>query len=143
MPTPSTESPTTQGVVAVILRDDRFLVIRRSRLVRAPGQFCFPGGGIEAGEEEPIALCRELREELNVEIQPLRRVWSSVTPWGVTLAWWHAELPENAILEPNPQEVDSVHWMRSEEMLVLPQLLESNRDFLAAHSPTTILRVTP
>lgn len=128
-----------EGVVAVILRSERFLVIRRSQFVRAPGQFCFPGGGILAGEEETAALIRELQEELNVLVQPVKRLWTSVTPWGVSLAWWLAELPEERMPNPNPQEVESVHWLSSEEMLALPDLLESNRDFLAAHSPKSIL----
>jgi 8-oxo-dGTP diphosphatase len=132
-------SQPVDGVVAVILRADRFLVIRRSQFVRAPGQFCFPGGGIHAGEDEIAALARELREELNLEIQPLRRLWNSVTPWGVSLAWWHAQLAESALPQPNPHEVESVHWLRTDEMLALPELLASNREFLAVHSPTTIL----
>lgn len=127
------------GVVAVILRADRFLVIRRSQFVRAPGRFCFPGGGILAGEDQATALIRELREELNVDVLPLRRLWNNVTPWGVSLAWWHAELTENALLEPNPQEVESIHWLCVEEVLALPELLESNREFLAAHSLANIL----
>jgi len=50
-------------VVAVILRGERFLVICRSQQVRAPGMYCFPGGGIEPGETEEQALRRELLEE--------------------------------------------------------------------------------
>ena len=61
------------GVVAVILRGERFLVIRRSQHVRAPGMHCFPGGGIEPGEAEPDAVRRELLEELGVACRPLRR----------------------------------------------------------------------
>jgi 8-oxo-dGTP pyrophosphatase MutT (NUDIX family) len=127
-----------EGVVAVILQADRFLVIRRSQFVRAPRQFCFPGGEILAGEDQVSALVRELREELAVSIQPLRLLWNSVTPWGVSLAWWHAALPEEAILTPNSQEVESVHWLRAEEMLDLPDLLESNREFLLTHSLANI-----
>jgi 8-oxo-dGTP diphosphatase len=134
-----TNSRTIDGVVAVILRADRFLVIRRSQFVRAPGQYCFPGGGLQAGEDEPTALARELREELDVDVRPLRHLWNSVTPWGVSLAWWYAELPEHAVLKPNPDEVESVHWFSGKELLALPELLESNRDFLAVHSPSSIL----
>jgi 8-oxo-dGTP diphosphatase len=123
---------TVDGVVAVILRTDRFLVIRRSQFVRAPGTYCFPGGGIQPGEDQESAIVRELREELNVAVQPLRRLWTSVTPWGVALAWWHVDLSESEIIEPNQQEVESVHWLSAEEMLALPELLESNRAFLAA-----------
>lgn len=121
-----------RGVVAVVTRDQRFLVIRRAQGIEAPGAYCFPGGGIEPGETEPQALVRELKEELNVWVRPVDRVWQSVTPWRVALAWWQAELPAGASLQPAPAEVASVHWYSCEELAALPELLESNRHFLAA-----------
>jgi 8-oxo-dGTP pyrophosphatase MutT (NUDIX family) len=121
-----------RGAIAVVVRDARFLVIRRSAVVPAPRTFCFPGGGIEEGETEELALVRELKEELGVRVTPLRRVWSSVTTWGVELAWWLADLPADQNFVPAPAEVESIHWYTIEQMDRLPQLLESNRQFLAA-----------
>lgn len=126
------EDPGRQGVVAVVLCRGRFLVIRRSSQVVAPGAFCFPGGGIEDGESEPEALVREIREELGAAVRPLRRVWQSVTPWKVQLSWWLSRLEEDAVLTPNPAEVASVHWFTAEEMARLDGLLESNHEFLRA-----------
>jgi 8-oxo-dGTP pyrophosphatase MutT (NUDIX family) len=123
-----------QGVVAVIPRGAQLLVIRRSQLVRAPGTYCFPGGGVADGEDEPAALIRELREELNVDVNPLRRLWTNVTPWSVSLAWWLAELATAAEPDPNPLEVESVHWLMVEQIRDLPELLRSNHDFLDAHA---------
>ncbi len=120
------------GVVAVIMREERFLVIRRAAGIAAPGKYCFPGGGIEPGELEDEALRRELLEELAAEVQPLRCIWRSVTPWGVALSWWFSALTDTATIVPNPAEVDSVHWLLRDEMLTLPELLESNRLFLDA-----------
>jgi 8-oxo-dGTP diphosphatase len=121
-----------QGVAAVIVQEGRLLVIQRSSLVVAPGAFCFPGGAIEPGESETDALIREIREELGVPIRPHRRLWTSVTPWQVLLAWWSAELAAGAELSPNPAEVAATRWCTLEEMAALPDLLESNRHFLAA-----------
>lgn len=121
-----------KGVVAVILDQDRLLVIRRSQLVRAPGMLCFPGGGIEPGEDEPQALRRELREELAVEVAGMKRLWQSVTSWGVELAWWYVALPADARLRPNSAEVEAVYWLTAREMSDQPDLLPSNHDFLAA-----------
>lgn len=120
------------GVVAVILRAERFLVIRRSQQVAAPGKYCFPGGGIETGETESVALERELLEELNVPIVPQHCLWQSVTPWRVALSWWLAELPAGLEPTPTPAEVESIHWLTAAEMAALPELLESNHHFLAA-----------
>jgi 8-oxo-dGTP pyrophosphatase MutT (NUDIX family) len=120
------------GVVAVILRGERFLVIRRSQSVRAPGMYCFPGGGIEPGESEEQALCRELHEELSVAARPIRRLTENVTPWQVHLAWWLAEIAVEAELIPHPDEVDSFHWLTAAEIRALPNLLASNVEFLDA-----------
>ena len=128
-----------QGAVAVVVRDGRFLVIRRSAAVVAPGAYCFPGGGIQAGETEEQALVREFREELGAAIVPVRRVWRSTTRWQVELAWWLGELAVEGELEINPAEVDSVHWLAPDEMLALAELLESNRAFLKALSEGEIV----
>ncbi len=120
------------GVVAVVLRGDKFLVIRRSQHVRSPGKFCFPGGSIEAGETEEAAVVREFAEELNAPATIVARLWSSLTITNVKLAWWQVAFPENQTLTPNPLEVESIHWLTREEALALPELLASNRDFYDA-----------
>ncbi len=128
----SSERPIRRGAVAVIVRGDRLLVIKRSETVTAPGMFCFPGGGIEPGELEEQALVREIHEELGVVIQPVRKLWHSMTPWKFDLAWWLGAIEADATLAANPAEVAAVHWHTPAEMLELEHLLESNRAFLRA-----------
>lgn len=128
----SPSSPHRRGAVAVVRNEQRFLVIRRSRHVVAPGAYCFPGGGIEPGESETQALVRELQEELNVTVHAEKRLWTSTTPWNVHLSWWLAHLDDDQRLKPTPQEVESVHWYTVEEMRKLPGLLSSNHKFLDA-----------
>ncbi len=120
------------GVVAVVLRGDKFLVIRRSQHVRAPGRYCFPGGSIETDETEEQAVVREFAEELNAPVMPIARLWSSLTITNVRLAWWQVSLTPEQSLTPNPLEVESIHWLTRDEALALPELLASNRDFYAA-----------
>lgn len=121
-----------RGVVAVVVRADRLLVIRRSRLVSAPLKYCFPGGKLEHGESDERALVREMREELGCDAVPLRRLWQSTTPWGVQLTWWLSHVDEQAPLVPDASEVESVHWLTPQEMRTLDGLLESNHHFLDA-----------
>ena len=120
------------GVVAVIVQNDRFLVIRRALTVRAPHMFCFPGGGVEPGETESEALHREMQEELAARVRIERQLWQSVTPNGVQLSWWRTHLDAESPLQANPAEVESVHWLTAEQMWNLPELLPSNRGFLSA-----------
>lgn len=126
------ESPRRQGVVAVVIRGDRFLVIRRSQHVRAPGMHCFPGGAIEPGESEADAVRREILEELALAAEPRNLIWRSVTPWNVELAWWLVEIDASADPTPNPLEVESFHWLTGAEIRCLEQLLASNLEFLDA-----------
>jgi len=123
--------PHVDGVVAVIPQVNRLLVIRRSRHVVAPRKFCFPGGHLESNESEQEGLVRELREELRLSVQPKRRLWQSVTPWRVSLAWWLCE-PIREEPVPNPAEVESFHWLDRTELDQLSDLLESNHEFLSA-----------
>jgi len=134
------EIPVHRGVVAVVLRDERFLVIRRSHLVRAPGMHCFPGGSIEAGESETDAVRREMLEELAIEAQPQRLLWRSVTAWGVELAWWLTEIDSDAEPVVNPLEVESFQWLSAEQIRGLTQLLASNVEFLDAWESRLIER---
>jgi 8-oxo-dGTP diphosphatase len=124
------DDPGRRGAVGVAVRDGRMLVIRRSRSVVAPLVHCFPGGGIEAGESEEQALVREFREEVGLSVRPLRRLWHCVTAWKVDLAWWLVEIEPGAEPVANPSEVESIHWLTPDEMAALPDLLESNREFL-------------
>lgn len=53
-------------VAAIIRRDGRILICRRSAHQAHALKWEFPGGKVEAGESPPEALGRELREELAI-----------------------------------------------------------------------------
>jgi 8-oxo-dGTP pyrophosphatase MutT (NUDIX family) len=118
-----------QGVIAVVQREDCFLVIRRSHYVRAPRKFCFPGGGVEHGETQIDAIHREMQEELNALVQPIRSIWQSQTSTGIDLYWWKVELLSEK-LRPNPAEVEAAYWMTLDHILSEHKLLDTNREFL-------------
>ena len=57
--------------VGVILDDlGRVLISRRAEDAHQGGLWEFPGGKVEAGESLAVALARELREELDIDIAP-------------------------------------------------------------------------
>lgn len=121
-----------RGVVGVIFREQRLLIIRRSQVVAAPGKLCLPGGGIELGESESDALIREMQEELTIDVRPIRLCWRSVTPWGTNLAWWLAHLDPTVTPIANPEEVAEVHWMTKQEIRTARDMLPSLPTFVDA-----------
>ena len=119
-----------EGVIVVVKRGDRLLMIKRAAGVVAGGAWCFPGGAIEPNESQPEALVREFREEIGAETKPVAKVWEWTRPDGqLRLHWWLAELDGDQ-LRPNPAEVAELRWCTPEEVEALPDLLENNRLFL-------------
>jgi 8-oxo-dGTP diphosphatase len=55
-----------QVVAAVIEREGRILIGRRTAAQSHPLKWEFPGGKVEPGETPPQALARELEEELDI-----------------------------------------------------------------------------
>jgi 8-oxo-dGTP diphosphatase len=113
-------------VVGALVREDRVLLVHRGPSKRAhPGRWDLPGGVVEEGESEIVALARELREELDVHIatsstSDLCRV--TVRPAGepVLLSAWlvrdWAGVPINAA----PEEHDDIGWFGLAALPPLP-----------------------
>ncbi len=56
------------AAVALIDDDNRVLIAQRPEGKSMAGLWEFPGGKVEAGETPEDALCRELKEELDIEL---------------------------------------------------------------------------
>jgi len=61
-------------VCAIISLNDKILVVQRSKGMNLPLKWEFPGGKIEAGESESECIKREIKEELNIEIELVSRL---------------------------------------------------------------------
>jgi len=55
-------------VAAIIIKDDKFFIAQRNRNKHMGLSWEFPGGKVEKGETFEIALKREIKEELNIDI---------------------------------------------------------------------------
>jgi 8-oxo-dGTP diphosphatase len=66
-------------VGAILLKGDRILVARRAPHKSAPGLWEFPGGKVESGESPPVALEREVLEELGLSVTCLKTLDASET----------------------------------------------------------------
>ena len=63
---------------AIIRRDDRVLLARRSSGQKLAGFWEFPGGKFEAGETPESCLARELEEELGIGVHVGRKFAESL-----------------------------------------------------------------
>lgn len=116
------------GVVAVVRRGDRFLLVRRGR-EPGRGRWGFPGGAQELGETLFVAAARELLEETGVDAEPgvvidaldvldrdeTGRVRHHYTLIAIALHWRSGEgIPDD--------DVDALGWYAAEDLAALPAL---------------------
>ena len=102
---------------AVLERNDRYLLCRRHPNGELPGKWEFPGGKIEDGESEEECLIREIREELSLEVTPLRRlgVVEQELPAGhLSLVAYCAD-PGNGA--PEILDHEDIAWVAPDELL--------------------------
>ena len=55
-------------VAAIIIKNDKYFIAQRNKNKHMGLSWEFPGGKVEKGETFEIALQREIKEELNIEI---------------------------------------------------------------------------
>lgn len=126
---------TLRIVAAVIVRDGRFLLVRK----RGTTSFMQVGGKIEPGEEPVGALVRETAEEIGAAVDP-----SDVVPLGrfaavaanepdhvVDADAFAVELPPG--FEPRPQaELEELVWVDPARPVTSYPIAPLSRDLLAA-----------
>ncbi|MBL7254878.1 (deoxy)nucleoside triphosphate pyrophosphohydrolase [Paractinoplanes lichenicola] len=132
------KTPTSRRVIvaAVIIVDGRVLACERSAPPEVAGRWEFPGGKVEPGETDQVALARECAEELGVRVEVGDRVGPDVplAHGRAVLRVFAVRLLEGDVpraLEHTSMrwlakdELDSVHWLPADKPIVaeLPALL--------------------
>ena len=64
-------------VCAIIIYQEKILVVQRGAQMSLPFKWEFPGGKMEENETEESCIKREIKEELNIEILLLKKLSSS------------------------------------------------------------------
>lgn len=59
---------------AIILKDEKILVAQRSKKMKLPLKWEFPGGKLEFNESEIDCIKREIKEEININIEVLQKL---------------------------------------------------------------------
>jgi ADP-ribose pyrophosphatase YjhB (NUDIX family) len=110
------------GVGAVIVNNDRVLVVRRAT-EPLKGQWSIPGGMLELGEKLREGLAREVLEEtsLEVEVGDVLDVFDSIFPDADGRTQYHYVLIDYRCTVRRGEaaagsDVSEVRWVRSEEM---------------------------
>jgi 8-oxo-dGTP diphosphatase len=108
--------------VAVIEREERFLLRQRPPGGHLPGLWEFPGGKVEEDESWEEALARELEEELDVAARPVALVEERVFDYPerrVHLRFYRTVLEPGS--EPRAVEAGApLRWATASELLALP-----------------------
>jgi len=111
---------TTIYVVAAIIKNnhDEYLITQRLPQSNYGGLWEFPGGTIEPGESPENALARELKEELNIDIETGRTFWQDIYKTGtkiIDIRFIDCRIvPEDQPIE--KIEVADYRWVKAEKL---------------------------
>ncbi|MDX6190960.1 NUDIX domain-containing protein [Flavobacterium sp. Fl-318] len=67
---------------AIILKNEKILVAQRSTKMKLPLKWEFPGGKLEFNESEIDCIKREIKEEINIEIEILQKLSNNIHDYG-------------------------------------------------------------
>ena len=67
---------------AIIVIENKILVTQRSEKMKLPLKWEFPGGKLEENESEIDCIKREIKEEINIEIEIIRKLSNSIYDYG-------------------------------------------------------------
>ena len=136
MATPATDPASPRRPIpvacALIERDGRILVAQRPPGKKLALKWEFPGGKIEPGESGPVALARELQEELGIDVTVGRELASVMHDYGETVIELRSFLCRLQRGEPHPHEHVAVRWCTPGEIAAL-DLAAADRPVLACY----------
>ena len=127
------------GAAAIFDAKGRVLCCKRDGSSSHPGKWEFPGGKVELDEELSECIVRELDEELNLDVIPVREIISVEHSYGhrdVSIHLWHCTLSgesqslelrcHSKVMWLHTDEMGSVDWLEADLAIV---------DFLQKYAP--------
>lgn len=110
------------AAAALIDKDGRVLVAQRPEGKPMAGLWEFPGGKIKDGETPEFALCREIEEELGIEVReccftPIAFASHSYESFHLVMPLYVCRMWRGIV---NPREGQQIKWMKINELYSLP-----------------------
>lgn len=127
---------------ALIIEQGKILVTQRKQGDSHGLLWEFPGGKVKEGEEPREALRRELKEELEVEVEPgmiFDAAFYSYPEYPILLLVYHGRIESGSL---KPLECHDLRWvnLRELEKLAMPPADESIRMHLCSIEKGDLLR---
>jgi len=114
------KKPHYEVTAAVICRDGCYLLTQRPEGKLLAGMWEFPGGKLEKGETLEEALKRELREELNLEVEVLQSLATyrhAYTHFSVRVHAFNCRITSGHL---EPREQQTIVWVSPDEFEQYP-----------------------
>ena len=118
----------SKGVVVLIKKEGKFLFIEEKRDLMK-GCWAPPHGRLEGNEKAKDAVVREVKEEVGLDVVPIRKVTATKADTKVaTVEWWEAKAVSNKV-GVDQIEVADFGWFSIKEALGL-KLYPGTKKFL-------------
>jgi 8-oxo-dGTP diphosphatase len=105
-------------VAGALISGSSLLVAQRARPPELAGLWELPGGKVAPGESDAVALARELREELGVEVAVGARLGADVPLNETTTLRAYRVTQTGGSLHPNDHR--ALRWVTASELASLP-----------------------
>lgn len=107
-----------QVLAAVIIKDQKILCVQRGahKYPYLSNKWEFPGGKMEAGESQEETIVREIREELSMEIKPIKHLLSHTHHYPNFSIELHTWLCKPLSGEPQLNEHVAAVWLDAKDL---------------------------
>lgn len=116
----SRPTPHIRVVAAVIERDGRYLITQRRPTAIMPLLWEFPGGKVEPGETDAVALARELADRMAVAVHVGDELFCVVKEYSSYVIDFHVYLCELLSEDVLKLRINDFRWVESDELEEYP-----------------------
>lgn len=106
----------TKVAIGILIHDQKILISRRRKDDTFGGFWEFPGGKVEAGEDERTCLKREMMEELGIEVAVRPSFYKVIAQHGEKKYFLHFHRCSLLLGTPRSIQVETFRWVSLPEL---------------------------